>query len=171
MEEIELSTNRELLRLARMRQGVDTDAVETLLTLQVALVEINRTLDTFFADYGLSRGRFTILSLLHEEPQGLRPSELSEKAGVTRATVTGLLDGLEKDGLLKRGEGTSDKRSRLVRMTPVAHGLMEGLLGEYFRRTSRWLGGVSGGGRRTLIGALNSILERMHENEHEPLPL
>ena len=171
MEFLELQKTQELLDLARSRQGIDTSAVETLLTMQAALQEINRVLDNFFAAYGLTQGRFALLSLLMNQPDGLKPSHLADRAGVTRATVTGLLDGLERDGLVKRAAGSGDKRSRLVKMTPVAHGLMEGVLGEYFRRTSRWLGGVSGGGRRTLIGALSTILDRMHANDNEPLPL
>jgi DNA-binding MarR family transcriptional regulator len=35
-------------------------------------------------------------------PGGLAPHELAKRAGVTRATVTGLLDGLERDGFLSR---------------------------------------------------------------------
>lgn len=171
MEFLELRKSQELLELARTRQGIDTSAVETLLTMQAALHDINRVLDDFFSSYGLTQGRFALLSLLMNRPDGMKPSDLADEAGVTRATVTGLLDGLERDGLVRRAAGTGDKRSRVVKMTPVAHGLMEGVLGEYFRRTSRWLAGVSGGGRRTLIGALSTVLDRMHANDNEPLPL
>ncbi|MCB2198875.1 MarR family transcriptional regulator [bacterium] len=171
MEFLELRKSLEILELARTRQGIDTSAVETLLTMQAALQDINRVLDGFFSSYGLTQGRFALLSLLMNRPDGMKPSDLADEAGVTRATVTGLLDGLERDGLVKRAAGTGDKRSRVVKMTPVAHGLMEGVLGEYFRRISRWLAGVSGGGRRTLIGALSTVLDRMHANDNEPLPL
>lgn len=171
MEFLGLEKNSLLLEHARQRQGVDTGAVETLLTLQAALHDINRVLDDFFVAYGLTQGRFSLLALLMDAPDGLMPSELAERAGVTRATITGLLDGLERDGLIKRVAGSGDKRSRVIRMTPVAHGLMEGVLGEYFRRITRWLGGVSGGGRRTLIGALSTVLDRMNADENEPLPL
>lgn len=171
MDFLDLGIHDALLEQAKRRPGVDNGAVETLLTLQEALLDINRHLDAFFATYGLTQGRFTVLTLLMATPEGLRPSDLAERAGVTRATVTGLIDGLERDGLVRRGEGGSDRRTSLIKLTPVAHGLMEGLLAEYYRRTSRWLGAVSGGGRRTLIGALSTILDRMHANEDEPLPL
>ena len=171
MDRMELEKNKALLERANRRQGIDAEAVETLLTLQTALIDINRTLEGFLAGYGLSQGRFALLTLLMDHEEGLKPSFLADQAGVTRATITGLLDGLERDGLVKRVAGRSDKRSRLIKLTPVAHGLMEGVYNEYFRRISRWMGGVSGGGRRTLIGALSSVLDRMHAREDEPLPL
>jgi len=171
MDFLDLAIHQALLNQAQHRPGIDNGAVETLLTLQDALHAINRRLDDFFAAYGLTQGRFSVLTLLMDAPDGLRPSELADQSGVTRATMTGLLTGLERDGLVRRTHGGSDKRTALIKLTPVAQGLMEGLLSEYYRRTSRWLGGVSGGGRRTLIGALSTILDRMHAREDEPLPL
>ena len=57
-----------------------------------------------------SEGKFVLLFLLHGQSGGLSPHELAERAGVTRATVTGLLDGLERDGFLRREADEVDRR-------------------------------------------------------------
>lgn len=69
------------------------------------------------APYQLSEGRFVILFLLHQEPAGLAPHMLSERAGITRATLTGLLDGLERDGFIIRNHHQADRRSILITLT------------------------------------------------------
>lgn len=69
------------------------------------------------APYQLSESRFVILFLLHHENAGLAPHLLAERAGITRATLTGLLDGLERDGFLNRNHGQADRRSILITLT------------------------------------------------------
>ena len=53
----------------------------------------------FYDRYGLSEGKLVVLLLLQQAPHyRLAPSVLAEVAGVKRATITGLLAGLERSG-------------------------------------------------------------------------
>ena len=57
-------------------------------------------LETVLGKHGLSQGRFLTLIVLNRSPDvEVNPSILSEKLGVKKATMTGLLAGLEKDDL------------------------------------------------------------------------
>ena len=49
----------------------------------------------------------------------LSPSELGERLIVTRATVTGLVDSLERQGYAERTPNPADRRSLLVSITPT----------------------------------------------------
>lgn len=69
------------------------------------------------APYQLSESRFVILFLLHQEPVGIAPHLLAERAGITRATLTGLLDGLERDGFIQRNHSETDRRSITITLT------------------------------------------------------
>jgi DNA-binding MarR family transcriptional regulator len=83
--------------------------------------------------YQISAGRLALLQLLADAPgHSLRPAELAERLGVTRATVSGLLDALEAEGLVTRrrdprdGRGvravlTASGRERMSRILP-GHG-------------------------------------------------
>ncbi|MDR1635654.1 MAG: MarR family transcriptional regulator [Bifidobacteriaceae bacterium] len=48
----------------------------------------------------------------------MRSSQLADALGVTRATVTGLLDRLEQGGLIVRAADPNDARGRLAEVTP-----------------------------------------------------
>jgi DNA-binding MarR family transcriptional regulator len=156
-----------LIDQANKPGNVDVGAVESLIALQGAAAAVNGAIDRFLARYGLSQGRFAVLILLMEAEEGLKPSEIAEGAAVRRATISGLLDGLERDGLVRRAGDDKDRRAQRVVMTQVARGLMGGLLKEFFARTGNWFGGVSGGGRRTIEGVLRSIVEKIPEEEED----
>jgi len=51
---------------------------------------------------------------------GLRMGDLAERLGVAARTVTDLVDGLERDGLLLRREDPADRRATLLDLTPRA---------------------------------------------------
>ncbi len=73
--------------------------------------------------------------LLQGADEALSPHQLAERAGVTRATVTGLLDGLERDALLERHVDPADKRRVHVRLTAVG----EALAVELFDQHTQWI--------------------------------
>lgn len=69
--------------------------------------------------YGLTHGQFFILVAIMEE-DGMLPSEISDKISQDRATTTGLLDRLEKDGWIKRKPDKDDRRSLRIYLTSYA---------------------------------------------------
>jgi DNA-binding MarR family transcriptional regulator len=85
--------------------------------------------------YGLSEGKFIILFLLQDQQDGLSPGELADQAGVTRATTTGLLDGLERDGFVARQAGAGDRRTVTVRLTKEGETISRDLFVEH----SQWI--------------------------------
>ncbi|WP_461209067.1 MarR family winged helix-turn-helix transcriptional regulator [Desulfocurvus sp. DL9XJH121] len=107
-----------LLALAkRMEQSKAQASAACLDVLQTATA-LRRTLHERFFREAMSEGRFTVLALLLNAPDWcLAPSELAMASGVTRATMTGLLDGLEADGLVERRAHRSDRRKLSVRLT------------------------------------------------------
>jgi DNA-binding MarR family transcriptional regulator len=87
------------------------------------------------APLGLSEGRFVLLFLLQGAEEALSPHQLAERAGVTRATVSGLLDGLERDALLERHVDPADKRRVNVRLTATG----EALAVDLFDQHTQWI--------------------------------
>jgi len=69
--------------------------------------EVTRVMDAHFASRSTTHGRFLVMMLLLEKkgtdcPRPTTPAELAELASVSRATITGLLDSLERDGYVRR---------------------------------------------------------------------
>jgi DNA-binding MarR family transcriptional regulator len=65
---------------------------------------------------GLSFAQLRVLTALDEE-DGVPAGRLAERAGVTPATVTGMLDILEEQGVVIRVRSRDDRRVVLARLT------------------------------------------------------
>jgi len=72
---------------------------------------------------GLNRAGFPDLTLPHMAvlqypgPDGRRPGELAERAGVSKQAMNQLLRSLERLGYLRRGDDAGDGRARIVHFT------------------------------------------------------
>ena len=82
-----------------------------------------------------------LLFLLHGQAGGLPPHELATRAGVTRATVTGLLDGLERDGFVQRQAGQQDRRMITARLTAKG----KTTAAKLFKEHAQWIGSLFDG--------------------------
>ncbi len=70
-----------------------------LSTTKLISQEIRRRLR---AEFGATLPQFDLLAQLYREREGLRLGELSKRTMVTNGNVTGLVERLEADGLVKR---------------------------------------------------------------------
>ena len=61
--------------------------------------------------------RFDLMAQLERAPRGLKMSELSQRMMVTGGNVTGITDGLEKEGLVVREVDSTDRRVNRVKLT------------------------------------------------------
>jgi DNA-binding MarR family transcriptional regulator len=123
--------------------------------------EAFRVTEEHFHANGLSQGRFTVLMLLYDKSCGrthtLTPALLAEKAGVTRATMTGLIDTLERDGMVTREPDPGDRRQFAVELTSKGLAFLNRILPEHFRRISALLSALSETERRTMVRLLGKI--------------
>lgn len=147
-----------LLNLATRYPELDVASVETCLAFLRATADVQTALETHFARYGLSMGKFTLLmQLLQADEQGLTPSECAERAGVARATVTGLLDGLEREGLVKRQPYPADRRMLSVQLTDKGRKLLSQMLPDHFCRTTGLMAHLTATEKKTLVKLLQKL--------------
>jgi len=109
-----------------------------------ALMELLRTSDTvwnvsrtFFERWKLSPSQFNVLNLLHSTPDGLSQTELGRQLIMHRSNLTGLVDRLEKRGLVQRKEVAADRRAYRVVLTETGNRLMDEILPLYYQGASR----------------------------------
>jgi DNA-binding MarR family transcriptional regulator len=76
--------------------------------------EVRRRLRTQF---DVTLPRFDLLAQLDREKEGLRLGELSKRMMVTNGNVTGLVERLMKEGLIRRESVDGDRRVGLVTLT------------------------------------------------------
>ncbi len=73
--------------------------------------------DPHIRSLGLTPSQFDVIATLGDT-EGMTCKELSEKTLVTKGTLTGVLDRLEKKGLIERVPSREDRRCTLIRLTP-----------------------------------------------------
>lgn len=71
------------------------------------------------APFGLTHGQFFMLVALMEE-DGILAGQLAAKVALDRATTTGLLDRLQREGWIERRPDKKDRRALRIHMTERA---------------------------------------------------
>jgi DNA-binding MarR family transcriptional regulator len=152
------------LEEAKRFPGLDASACYTYLQLLRTGDELLARDEQVLTSYGTRHGRFNLLMMLLKYSDGeATPAGLADKTGVTRATISGLLDGLEKDGLIERRPDPADRRLIRVHLTAAGHGFLDKIRPGY----SRWLSSIveplSEEERQQLVMLLEKIRTRLGE--------
>lgn len=139
----DLPTTQVLSKFAERYPDADITAVSGFLSLLRVATDLSVALDACLSRHGLLQGRWWVLILLmREASKTAMPSALAEKAGVTRATMTGLIDGLEQGGLVERINIKNDRRSILVRLTDAGQAKLDDVMPDYYRRVRKCMGSL-----------------------------
>jgi len=88
----------------------------------------------------------------------LEPRELARLAAVTRASISSVLNTLERDGLVERRRESSDRRVVTVVLTTAGRRAVAGAFRDHNAREAAWLGSLSRAELRTLAELLHRIL-------------
>lgn len=137
----------------------DTESVRLVMAVLATARKIDAMCAHVLGDYGLSEGRMAVLLACHSEVE-VTPRQLAQRIGVTTATVTGLLDRLQRDGLIIREPHSDDRRAVIVRNTEAGTQLVKKLLPRY----STWLTGVAAGISDEDIDITVRVLGAIHAN-------
>lgn len=90
------------------------------------------------APYGLTTTQFFLLTALYEE-DGIFISVLARKVALDKATLTGMLDRLERDGLTERRADPEDRRAIRIHVTKKAERLRDELTELYHENNGMFL--------------------------------
>ena len=101
-----------------------------------------------------------VLGILRDHG-AMTPSELGERLIVTRATVTGLLDSLERTGFVRRSANPADRRSLVVEITPAGLTVVRELRTIVHRNEKAWLDVLSDNELQEYIERLHRIQDRL----------
>lgn len=164
-----------LLEAAKQLPDLDPWSCAVFLHLLRAGDEVFSVAERNLARHDISPGRFGVLMLLWHGardrvsargddgcslPERWTPAELADAAGVTRATMTGLIDTLERDDFVKRVPDPTDRRMMSVVLTTKATQLLRDLLPGHFQLMIALTCTLSEPERQTLVRLLNKIIEQ-----------
>jgi DNA-binding MarR family transcriptional regulator len=154
------------LEEAKCFPGLDASACYTYLQLLRTGDELLELDEQVLNSYGTRHGRFNLMMMLLKYSDGeATPAGLAEKTGVTRATISGLLDGLVKDGLVERRPDPADRRLIRVHLTGAGHAFLDKIRPGYCRWLSSIVEPLNEEERQQLVMLLEKIRTRLSELE------
>src|SRR5438105_9318870 len=114
---------------------------------------LSRESEEALKDYGLSLAKYNILNALAEAGGRLPFSDLVEQLGCVRSNVTGLIDRLQEDQLVRRVDHPEDRRMLFAELTDEGLALIAAARPRYDMAVWRAFRGLDQSQRDTL-GAL-----------------
>jgi len=137
---------------------IEPDAMLAIMQFIRTGADVSECFERFLNKHGLSHGRFALLMYLNRQPDvPVNQTHLAEAYGVTKATITGLIDGLEREGLVERLADPADRRASLVRLTAASRKFLDEFLPEHFRGVSELMSGLDAVERAELSRLVGKI--------------
>jgi DNA-binding MarR family transcriptional regulator len=128
--------------------------------------EIQKRMENFVRPFDLTPSRMGVLLILFFSQEELTPSELGERLFVTRGNMTGLIEGLVRDGLVQRVRRANDRRAHGLALTSQGKALVE----EYFPHHRRALAGLIAGLSADECLQLAKLLQKLRTGMQVPEP-
>lgn len=109
--------------------------------------------------HGLSDAQFNVLMLLHHQGERGRLSQirLGKLLLVNRSNVTGLVDRMERDSLVRREDDPGDRRVNLVAITERGEAVLAGAMAHYYPLLAEVMTGLDSGERGRLMELLELV--------------
>jgi DNA-binding MarR family transcriptional regulator len=102
--------------------------LEAMTALRATARLTHQLMDRWAEKHGLSEGRLHVISTLASVPEHRLPlGELAERLDVTPRNITGLIDHLERDGLVERVDEPDDRRLTYARLTAAGGKRLEAM--------------------------------------------
>lgn len=113
---------------------------------------------THVRSLGLTPSQFDIVATLGNTP-GMSFKELGEKTLITKGTLTGVVDRLEAQKLVRRSASPEDGRSMIVSLTPAGERLFERVFTAHLAHMRLALGGLDAKRLAQIESALRGLRE------------
>ncbi|NOZ14092.1 MAG: MarR family transcriptional regulator [Acidobacteria bacterium] len=132
-------------------------------------------MEQYFQKMGLSKARFLVMIQLfvQDEGEGIGISEICRAYGVSSATLTGVADTLEKEGLIRRQHSEQDRRKVNLQLTDEGWSFMRRFMPAHFSNVRKVMEQYSPEEQQmlaTLLDKLSAKLTELVEDEALTVP-
>ncbi len=138
--------------------GASALATECILNLTYLVERMEAYAQSLAHECGIpSLAAFNVLTIVHGAGEALPPSTIAERMIVTRQTMTGILDSLERRGLIQRMAHGTDRRMSLIAITPEGRARVEELRPRLHEAEKRWIDCLTEEEQRELLRMLGML--------------
>lgn len=158
MRKAKLPSREELEIQAKVIPGIRVPEILAMLRIMQTAEEIQHSIvDMLEKEHQISEGKLRTMILLYRGRDGLTPSVLAEHAGVSRATMSVMLQRMARDGLVRFLSNGEDGRSKQFALTDKGKKLMDSVLPEHYLRITRVMGRLTEAEQEELICLLKKL--------------
>jgi MarR family 2-MHQ and catechol resistance regulon transcriptional repressor len=137
---------------------VQTVEHESLLNIVYTGTMISRASFRYFQGSPLTDAQFNVLvQLKYAKERSLSQSALGRRLVVNKADMTGIIDRLEKAGLVMRLPHPTDRRVHMIAMTEKGERMADGLEPGYLDGVHQLMAGIPGKDLRSLMRTLEKV--------------
>ncbi len=155
----DLPKHETLRAMARDYPQVDIAAVELYILLLRLVNDMIAEVEAHLGRHGLSRGRIAILMILrHQKKERMCAAELARYCGVSRPTITQMLRGLRRAGLVRRKPAACDLRRSVISITSRGRAVMKAVMPDYYRKIQAFSVGLNPRSQQQLMTAARAML-------------
>jgi DNA-binding MarR family transcriptional regulator len=140
------------------------------LRLWIRLLRASRTIESVLRErlaqqFDTTLPRFDVMAALYRTPEGMLMSDLSRFLLVSNGNVTGIIDRLASEGLVKRARRNGDRRTSIVRLTPTGQAAFKQMAAAHQGWVDELLAGVSKADAQRLTTMLEVFRSNWEERE------
>ncbi len=132
---------------------------EAVLNIVLTGTELAKEGSRILKPYGLTDTQFNVLMLLkdHADHGRINQTELGRMLLVNRSNITGIVDRMERDGMVKRLPDPSDRRVNWIEMTEAGADVLAKARKAYYTRIEAIMGGLDEKACNNLCAAMESV--------------
>ena len=140
------------------------------LRLWIRLLRASRTIESVLRErlaqqFDTTLPRFDVMAALYRTPEGMLMSDLSRFLLVSNGNVTGIIDRLASEGLVKRAQRNGDRRTSIVRLTQTGNTAFKQMAAAHQQWVDELLAGVSKADAQRLTSMLEVFRSNWEERE------
>lgn len=140
-------------------------ATECAMNLVLTANLLVKRITTLLQPLHLTPASGLVLSILADAKSPLPPNEIADQLVISRATVTGLLDSLERRTYIRRLPHPSDRRMILVEITETGKQAANTFRPIVYQHQKEWFEVLGETEQQQLLVALHHLQERLGESD------
>jgi len=141
----------------------DPSATELVINLFLTSELMRARMERLLQPFGVGGNGFNLLQIASGAGRPVTPSEIGDQLIVTTATVTGLVDTLERNGFVTRTRDDADRRKVLIAITREGRAVLDRIEPLLVEKEKEWSAGVQGSARERLIRSLGAMQQHLRE--------
>ena len=149
----------------RLYPDASPTATECAMNLVFASDLVQSRIARLVRPFDLTPASGLVLSILADAEGPLPPNQIAEQLIVSRATVTGLVDSLERRKYVKRKPHPSDRRMLLVQITPSGRAVADESRAVVHAHERRWFDVLDQEEQVLMKNLLGRVQERLQQPE------